>query len=627
MDERLHPARQSVSAKLKVIPGLVLTSVVTGLLLGEASSNWASSDGFAEWISTNRASVAIIVQVIAQILGMIHLYSLREYSNTGGKALSLILNLHKGTTTELSFRRLLAHSQLSLDFIKFIQAFQFSAFNWSLPLPLAIPLLFWIFITFIPAALWAGAITPIVVASSSTATIKLPSFSNDSWLLVPQGSAPTINTEMGYFTYYPEYVLNGLLTNSASSATSRTGNASRHTKVDNTGYVYVGRSYGVGASVGLVDKNFVKSSVNYTFHETGLDANVSCIYNTSSAFNIGPDLLPSDWYVHMSQSGGSLPNNANLQLPIVAAFFEHEFLAIASSGNTTTTPYYVAFATMDDSSGPAEYGVLNQAQCSIVFNPRNYSITVDTSTTNRTIRVEPVDQSSAPTMPIHGDQWAAKSINTITFLANIFCTTLRTSVLGDMFQSNILNAKAAYGDTSTSDLLGIRDSLTSIIDNSLAAIAAAQLMILNDTSTTTVQVNYPSVRFGKPAYIDAISAVNIIICLCYLFELIRTRCWYHVPKFSLMDIGSVIIATSGGGTGIADEAYLLHKARGSMWEANSSDSVIGELQIRQEVGPSAANAIVLRLGRAKDYEDFQMDARSESNLLQEGVLVASASGV
>ena len=70
---------ESTWAKLLAIPGLVVTSVLAWLLVAEASRHWDSSTEFAKIIQANRASVAIVVQVFAQILGMIHIYTLCEY--------------------------------------------------------------------------------------------------------------------------------------------------------------------------------------------------------------------------------------------------------------------------------------------------------------------------------------------------------------------------------------------------------------------------------------------------------------------------------------------------------------------------------------------------------------------
>ncbi len=600
-------SREETWVKLLAIPGLVLTSVIAWLLVGEASSHWNSSSDFAKFIQTNRASVAIVVQVIAQILGMIHLYSLRKYQRWQHQ-LSMVADRFIGTTMDLSVRDFFTRSPLSLDSVKFIDALQTSGLNWSLPLPFTIPLLVWLVVTFIPAALWAGAITPVITTRNTTRTMDIPIWSNDTYLIATEGTAPSLNNEMGFFTYYPEYRLQGLLLNAASEASSLNGNASVLGKLDKTGYNYIDRGYGVGASVGLADTAFISNAVGYTFYESGLKANVSCIYNSSLDLTIGPNESPSSWYVGIHEVTG-MGNDE-----VIASYFESELLGIATnapSGEVQET-YFVGFVTVDDA---ANYGILNQAQCQVIFHPENYSIMVNTTNTGRTIQVEPLNQFSASTISNQTAHWGAKSINVVSYLAFVLGTTLRTSVFGNVFISNIDNVQQAQGKSEASNLKGISDALTSIIDNSLAALSAAQLMIQNDTESTTVQVSYPAVTFGKPIYIYSIVAINAIVCICFLGELARTRCWRRIPKFSFTDISSVIIAASGGGTGIADAAYSLHKARGSTWQADANDKMVGSLIVHQD-RDLGTDAPVLKLRHIEYSEESHESLGTDEYPLQ-----------
>ena len=62
----------------------------------------------------------------------------------------------------------------------------------------------------------------------------------------------------------------------------------KHTKFDNTKFRYVGRSYGVGSSVGLVDTEWTDHDVNlgYSYQEQGYTSSAECIYNESSRWEI-----------------------------------------------------------------------------------------------------------------------------------------------------------------------------------------------------------------------------------------------------------------------------------------------------------------------------------------------------
>jgi hypothetical protein len=56
------------------------------------------------------------------------------------------------------------------------------------------------------------------------------------------------------FTYSLNYDLQGLILNNAASAACVSNLNRTHRKLDNIGYSYIGRSYGIASSVGLVDQ-------------------------------------------------------------------------------------------------------------------------------------------------------------------------------------------------------------------------------------------------------------------------------------------------------------------------------------------------------------------------------------
>ena len=85
----------------------------------------------------------------------------------------------------------------------------------------------------------------------------------------------------------------------ASSATSQDPDlVPIHAKYDNSRYSIVGRSYGVGSSVGLPantsrqieeiveDVHFVPNLAQFSYEEIGYRAEVSCIVNQSSLWEI-----------------------------------------------------------------------------------------------------------------------------------------------------------------------------------------------------------------------------------------------------------------------------------------------------------------------------------------------------
>lgn len=79
------------------------------------------------------------------------------------------------------------------------------------------------------------------------------------------------------FSFEPQFLQHGLILDSASRASSlesiqnpNVNTTVVHAKLDATGYSYVNRSYGVGASVGLVDA-FAQGANAYSYQEIGLD--------------------------------------------------------------------------------------------------------------------------------------------------------------------------------------------------------------------------------------------------------------------------------------------------------------------------------------------------------------------
>lgn len=139
--------------------------------------------------------------------------------------------------------------------------------DWSLPSRfLFLPILF-IAVSLVPAALWVGAITPIltttVLQSSISTSFYQPdptsTFWNNSWTPV----RANVNYEdTGSFSYSPAIANLGLILKNAAAAISTNSEIIQHSKNDLTQYFYEGRSLGVGTSPGLVDPPWIESSFN-----------------------------------------------------------------------------------------------------------------------------------------------------------------------------------------------------------------------------------------------------------------------------------------------------------------------------------------------------------------------------
>ncbi|KAM3074546.1 hypothetical protein ACMFMG_007976 [Clarireedia jacksonii] len=129
----------------------------------------------------------------------------------------------------------------------------------------------WVSICAIPAGLWAGAFIPVLAKASGDTTIRLPQYGNMTSVRERpseiNSSGPTLRNEKGFFTYSPGTLSQGLLSNCLSSETTINGAPRQYARYDNSKFTYLGRSFGVGASVGLVDDHILNDTLatGYTY--------------------------------------------------------------------------------------------------------------------------------------------------------------------------------------------------------------------------------------------------------------------------------------------------------------------------------------------------------------------------
>ena len=81
-------------------------------------------------------------------------------------------------------------------------------------------------------------------------------------------------------------------------------------------------------------------------------------------------------------------------------------------------------------------------------------------------------------------------------------------------------------------------------------------MITKDSVPSNVTSEEAAIVFGKPVYIYLIITTNLIIFLIFFVEALRTRGWRDLTTFNYMDVKTVIVGASMGGTGIADKSQI-----------------------------------------------------------------------
>ncbi|MCJ1403821.1 hypothetical protein MMC11_007044 [Xylographa trunciseda] len=355
-----------------------------------------------------------------------------------------------------------------------------------------------------------------------------------------------VNTDKGLFTYAPEFDQQGTMLDQAAGASNRTGGTSAHSKVDRSNYVYAQRSYGAGASVGITDDRLLDTTESYTYYETSFQAETSCIYNSTSDFYLGDNILgDSGLLLEMHEALGSLPfGNSNINFATVG-FNAGQIVALITA--TSDSRHILAITT--GSNGTGYYAPLNNIQCEMTFTPKNFSVAVNRD--NQTVSVSALEEVA---WPPYGDIVVNGSVSAISTMAQALATTMYVSILGQTLIYNIANVEALQGVSNSSKLLGVADAITSLLDNILVTYASAQLMVAQEEVPIDVESQVTAIVLGTPAYVFPIFTLNLLICLVYLVEVSRTRGWRRLSSFNFMNIKSVIIGTSTGGTAIANKA-------------------------------------------------------------------------
>ena len=233
-------------------------------------------------------------------------------------------------------RTRLAHliNGVKLDTLGLLSALLVPRMDWNLPKR------HWLFVFLVigfghgPVALWASAITPLPTTHSAPrGSMMVPSFSEaskDNWdqfgdSQIFNMSYCTINripqTPSSFVTNCPAPYRQNALINTARGATAPDIYPRNHSKLDNPVWVYQGRSYGAGSSVGLSSPKDIPTDLqlsNYSFEEIGYHASVQC-HHISHPTNLTLEYQTSSGPVGIFWLFGTLPNmERTSQFPILS---------------------------------------------------------------------------------------------------------------------------------------------------------------------------------------------------------------------------------------------------------------------------------------------------------------------
>ncbi|KAH7249495.1 hypothetical protein B0J15DRAFT_57870 [Fusarium solani] len=404
---------------------------------------------------------------------------------------------------------------------------------------------------------------------------------------------------LGKFSYSVGVQLLGSLLAGAAAASPIHNSSRMHEKLDSTGYTYVGRSYGVGSSVGLGQVNFKEGRdlLGWKYQEVGYAAKVNCIYNKSANFVLNKKetlLWAAEGEMPDSDDGGEYSNyvgygDGNNVLAIGVAHFKDH--------NATVAPVrrYISFA------GGFWYKFLDQAQCEVDFEPTRFNVTVNNLGKN--ITVEPTNDTDVP--DIDPSRWLkGVLLRQFELIANDE-TNLYVSTVGSAFNNSItghLLSLEMNGTTSVSDndinLRGIENAIISMVDDMLAAYASAQLVVGNFKDNVKGTVRVTAVAIGEKRFAIAAFALNMVVAFIFLLEALRTRGWKDLPEFDPSDIRHVMIAASEGGGSLAKAGFTTDSEK------------LGKIQVRYgETGTGRYALAVEELASPTvKYENMRSDS-------------------
>ena len=284
MPQEIAVGRQSFFGKILPVPGLMITTILSAIILYGIDQPPFIDNGFYDFVSTHRSTVQACLSLLTSLFGFAHLYVLTSVIN-------------------FSTRTLLTQWAPTLDRLELWRALSTKSIDLALPFNLLAPLTVVWALTLGVGSLWTGALTPNLVSTNITANIPVPYYApdpdgqawNQTWTpIAPQN---VTRSPLGTFSYTPAYDRGNSMINTAAGVIYNKDAHGKRPRSDKTGYTYSTRSYGVGSSLGLA-QSFSKGyryPKLYQYQEIGYNASVICGFNDSSPWGITP---PTDAVQH-----------------------------------------------------------------------------------------------------------------------------------------------------------------------------------------------------------------------------------------------------------------------------------------------------------------------------------------
>ncbi|KAM5345229.1 hypothetical protein ACJ41O_011091 [Fusarium nematophilum] len=462
-------------------------------------------------IISDRASVQVIIQAATFILALLQITVIRGFLERW--------ILHR-----------LREQALTLDCLTFWAAISKGVLDKNGPrLYLALSLL-WIPLLNSLQVWWTGALTPEVHLREVKETIQIPYYNQDTegqyWnRTMWSAKLPIARHAQGSFSYSPIYTILGSILDSAAVATAAENATQVVPKLDNTGYRYLNRSHGVGASVGF-DRRIEGQSQGgletYHFVEPGYYADISCSHDPAMKASVKEVSSSGEgsWYRVLQ----SLPHGAEENIVLPGRVGDSSEI-VALLGNPHDGRYGWGIVVGESAKA---YEALNMTFCEVSFQRRDFRVEVLPG--QGLINVTAIN-GLMEDGTVLGNDWSKMPTNVVHQIGMIVQTSGSAlfSPLGNALVSNIAQAEQARRnkllpdslDEADISLYGITRALETMVDHILVGFAGAQFMIPPGEmgqKSTTMTASYQVFEIGNERFIWAVFATNCLILALLLAE-------------------------------------------------------------------------------------------------------------
>ena len=295
---------------------------------------------------------------------------------------------------------------------------------------------------------------------------------------------------------------------------------------------------------------------------------ITCSYNSSSLWSIRQRTSTPDPCIF--EANGCFPNSevpseggytGIYGFPCVSDYyplsqllqFKGSVVAVGTPNSDRVSVYYSAIAARET------YHYLDKIQCQFWFRPTTFNVKV--STADRTISVEPLEETTDPDPRAMAKSKVMNEINVVSMVESTFFV----STVGEALYNNVRNKMSRDGrnvtdqstptgtnvtdkftPTGNQTLLGVADSFTAMADEILASFGAFSLLWPGGTQQSQVTMTIAGVKIGENPSIIIVMVWNVVTLVGVVILTIMSFV-KKVPAFDFTEVASLATAANLGG--------------------------------------------------------------------------------